>query len=281
MQPNFDANPLRQYFRKPSIYIRLPSGGQGYKPGSITIPENGEFPVYPMTALDEIAVRTPDALYNGTAMVEVVSSCMPNIKDPWSIPSTDLDAILIAIKIASNGNKLEVESQCPSCEDIAKYDIDLLRVMSTLSSGNYEEELDIDNLKFKFRPLTYREMQQISVSQFEFQRLFNTINDPANGMSDVERTERGKEALKSITELTMKTLASAIEYIKTPTTFVENTMFILDFLKNCDKQTYILVRDHNANLKEKTNIKPLDIKCIHCSHDYKQAFTLNMADFFD
>lgn len=281
MPPGFDANPLKQYFRKPAVFIRLPSGGHGYPSGSITMPENGELPVFPMTALDEIAVRTPDALYNGTALVEVVKSCIPNIKEPWNIQSMDLDTILIGIKIASNGSKIEIESQCPSCEDIAKYDIDLVGMLGTLTPGNYRSEFNHDDLVFKFKPLTYRQMQEVSTAQFEFQRMFAMINSPDSTLTDAEKMEKSKDALKSITELTMKTLANTIEYIKTPTAFVENQLFIHDFLKNCDRETYTTVRDYHATLKESTDIKPINIKCIHCSHDYKQSFTLNMSDFFE
>ena len=109
-------NPLKQYFRRPAIYIRLPSGGKGYAPGVINMPENGEFPVYPMTAIDEITSRTPDALFNGTAIVDLIKSCVPDIIDPWGVHSTDMDSILIGIKSASQGNDLEIDSQCPSCE---------------------------------------------------------------------------------------------------------------------------------------------------------------------
>jgi hypothetical protein len=49
-------NPLRQYFRRPAVYIKLPSGGLGYAKDVLEIPESGDFPVYPMTAIDEITV---------------------------------------------------------------------------------------------------------------------------------------------------------------------------------------------------------------------------------
>ena len=62
-------NPLQQYFRRPAIYLRLPSEGNGYPEGSINLPDNGEVPVYPMTTIDEITSRTPDALFNGTVVV--------------------------------------------------------------------------------------------------------------------------------------------------------------------------------------------------------------------
>ena len=60
-------NPLRQFFRRPAVFFKLPSGGKNYAPGVLDMPENEEFPVYPMTAIDEISMRTPDALFNGSA----------------------------------------------------------------------------------------------------------------------------------------------------------------------------------------------------------------------
>ena len=112
-----NTNPLKQYFRRPSIYLKLPSGGKYYPEGSIDLPENKEVPVYPMTAIDDITSKTPDALFNGIAVIEIIRSCVPNIKDPWQVPATDVDALLIAIRAATNGNMLDVESSCPSCKE--------------------------------------------------------------------------------------------------------------------------------------------------------------------
>ena len=69
-------NPLRQYFRRPAVFISLPSGGEGYGPDDIEFEDenNLELPVYPMTAIDEITTKTPDALFNGTATVEIIKS---------------------------------------------------------------------------------------------------------------------------------------------------------------------------------------------------------------
>ena len=71
------VNPLKQFFRQPAIYMRLPSQGEYWPEGSIALPENKELPVYPMTAIDEITYRTPDALFNGQAVVNVIKSCVP------------------------------------------------------------------------------------------------------------------------------------------------------------------------------------------------------------
>ena len=274
-----ENNPLKQYFRRPAIYLRLPSAGVGYKPGVLNIPESGELPVYPMTAIDEITARTPDALFNGVAVVNIIKSCIPDILDPWSITSQDLDAVLIAIKSAANGNEMEIITTCPACTEESKYDVNLVAVLSTLKGADYTKELQLQDLQFKFRPLNYREMQEINSTQFEFQRILATIDDITTG-SEEERVARSQEALKNITEITMRTLATTIEHIRTPTVFVDDTNYILDFLRNCDRSMFITIRDHVAELRASTEIKPLEVKCIHCTHEYKQPFTLNMSDFF-
>lgn len=276
-----DNNPLKQYFRRPVIYVTLPSGGKGYKEGVINMPETGSLPVYPMTAIDEITARTPDALFNGTAVAEIIKSCIPDILQPWEITSQDLDAILIAIKSAANGNELEITTECPACNEEAKYDVNLVKVLQTLKSADYDKELHVQDLVFKFRPLTYREIQEVSNNQFQFQRELAILNDENNPAPIEQKTAQIQSVMKNITEITMRTLAATIEYIKTPTAFVDDINFILDFLRNCDRAIYIKVRDTVTELRASTEIKPLDVKCIHCSHEYKQQFTLNMSDFFE
>jgi hypothetical protein len=112
-----NSNPLSKFFRQPSIYVRLPSGGKGWRPGSLNLPVNGEMPILPMTAIDELVYRTPDALFNGEAVTGVIQSCCPNIVDAWACPSIDLDALLVAIRIASYGHNMEIESTCPNCSE--------------------------------------------------------------------------------------------------------------------------------------------------------------------
>lgn len=272
-----NTNPLRQYFRRPAVHLKLPSLGKDYPPGVLNVPETGELPVYPMTAIDEITAKTPDALFNGSAVAELIKSCIPDIKDPWSITSTDLDAILIAIKAASGGNDLEINSTCPSCNNEGTYGVNLVGVLSTIKPGDYEKLLKVSDLQIKFRPLTYKEMNEASIGQFEIQKLFARMEAEKD---DAARTEVSRAALKAVTELTMDILSKTIEFIQTPTVKVDQKEFILDFLKNCDKNIYITIRDYNADLKTSTEIKPLDVKCVNCSHEYKQPFTLNPSDFF-
>jgi hypothetical protein len=270
-------NPLKQYFRRPAIYLKLPSSGKNYPEGVIDMTETGELPVYPMTAIDEITSKTPDALFNGSAIVDIIHSCIPNIRDPWKLTSVDLDAVLIAIRSAANGSELEIETVCPACKEDAKYGLNLVSLLSTIRSGDYETELAVNDLLIKFRPLTFKEMNDVSVGQFDMQRQFIQLNQLEDS---AERNKRSKEVLKSITDMTMQALSKCIVYVKTPTVFVDENEFIFDFIQNCDKTMYEQIRDHNALLKQQSESKPLKVACIHCNHQYEQPFTLNISDFF-
>lgn len=271
-------NPLKQYFRRPAVYIKLPSGGVGYSNDVVEIPETGELPVYPMTAIDEITARTPDALFNGTAVAELIKSCVPNIKDPWRVNSIDLDSILIGIKAASGGENLELDSTCPGCNDVSTYQVNLIGILSSLQPGEYDAPLEIGDLKIKFKPLTYKEINDGAAAQFEVQRIFMNLET----IEDLdERNAISHQALENITKVTMELISSAVEYIETPNATVTEKEFIFDFLQHCDRNVYLQIRDYNTMLKQSTEVKPLQMTCSSCELKYEQAFTLNPADFFE
>lgn len=272
------ANPLRQYFRRPAIYITLPSKGKNYKQGSIDLPDNEELPVYPMTAIDEITAKTPDALFNGTAIAELIKSCVPAIKDPWSIPSTDLDTILVAIRAATNGNELDVESSCPSCTETNKYSINLTGLLTQITSVGYNDLFQLGELKLKFNPLTYKELNQFNIDQFNVQRQIAMLENIEN---QEERTKQSNGLLKKLTEMNVKLISATIESVITPSESVTNKDFIDEFLRGCDKNTFESIRSHVVKLREDSSIKPLKIKCPACSHDYEQPLALNATDFFE
>ena len=274
-----DNNPLKQYFRRPAVYLRLPSGGTGYNETIVDLPENGELPIYPMTAIDDITTRTPDALFNGTAVIELIKSCVPNIKDPWSISNIDMDAILVAIKSASSeSGEMNIDSICPKCETNSTFGISLAAILGSISSPDYETELEYGDLAFKLKPISYRDINNAAMEQFEFQKMAAQVD----AIEDDElRNKTVKDALEKITNITMNLLSQSVEYIKTPTSTVDNREFILEFLRNCDKKVYTAIRDHSSTLREQAEIKPMDVTCTSCQHGYKQTITLNPTDFFD
>ena len=270
-------NPLQQYFRRPALYLKLPSQGEGYPENSIDMPENGELAIFPMTAIDEITARTPDALFNGVAVIEIIKSCVPAIKDPWQILQIDLDPILLAIKMATNGSTMEFDTVCPSCEETNKYDLNLTQLLNDYKPGDYSTPLKINDLSFKFCPLNYKQINETSIVQFEIQRALRIIQDMPD--SD-ERNTRSSEILKQMNQVAMDIIVETIEYISTPAGVVLDKNFIREFLENIDAKTFEKIKDISLELKKSTDTKPLKFKCISCSHEYEQPFNVNLSDFF-
>lgn len=272
------TNPLSQFFRQPAIYIKLPSRGQGWPAGSIDMTVNGELPVYPMTAMDEITYRTPDALFNGESTVSVIQSCIPNIRDAWAVPSTDLDAILVAIRIASYGHSMDIETACPKCNTESNFGLDLRTVMDKMKSADYNQPIVMGDLSVFVRPLDYRQITDNSMVQFEQQKTMQVMNDS-------EATEETKVAqlnrtMKAMVAATVTVLAQSVREIRTPTAVVQEGDQILEFMQKCDRAVFNRIKDHAISLREASELQPLKMKCMKCQHEYEQAFTMDMSRFF-
>lgn len=272
-----ENNPLRQYFRRPALYLKLPSGGQHYPAGSLDLPENGEIPIYPMTAIDEITTKTPDSLFNGVAVVEIIKSCAPNIKDPWKLPVTDLDAILVAIRAASSNAGLEVNTVCPSCSEVNEYKVNLSGVLSSIKSGDYNTLLNLGDLKIKFRPFNYKEVNETSLFQVDLQRAVINNNE---AVDEETRMKESTKILAKLNELTFELVTKCIDSVIAPNGVVTEKEYIIDFLKNCGRDQFEEIKKKSMELREASESKPLEIKCPSCNHAYSQAFTLNVSDFF-
>jgi hypothetical protein len=79
----------------------------------------------------------------------------------------------------------------------------------------------------------------------------------------------------------MELIVNSIEYIKTPESTVFDKNHIREFLENCDKNTHNTIKETHIELRKSTELKPLDVKCMHCNHEYPQQFNINISDFFD
>lgn len=273
-----NPNPLSQYFRQPAVYIRLPSQGKFYAAGSLDMPANGELPVYPMTTMDEITYRIPDALFNGSAVTSVIESCVPNIKDAWQVPNTDIDTLLIAIRLATYGHELDIDTKCPKCAAENSYGVDLRRTLERIVAPDYDKPVVRGDLEIYLRPLDYKDVNANNLTQFEEQKALQALTS-AEG-DEAAKSQALGDMLKKITQVTIYALAKSIALVKTPTARVTELAHIQEWLSNCDRQLFAAIRDSIIEAKQSSEIPPLDLKCQDCSHEFKQVFTMNMTDFF-
>lgn len=271
-------NPLTQYFRQPAIYLRLPSLGKFYPPGTLEITPTGEFPVYPMTAIDEITYRTPDALFNGQAVVDVIQSCVPAIKNAWYVPSIDVDSILVAIRIASYGHDMDFDSKCPACGEQSERRLDLRTALDALKAPDYNKSIAEGEVEIFFKPMTYKNLTDNNKSQYEEQRILQQL--PSSDDPSQAATINYTDIIKKITDISVRAISASIAFVKVPSGQVDDPEFILEFLKNCDRKLFIRVRDYIIENKQKAELQPLKLVCDKCSHEYEQAVTLDMSNFF-
>ena len=241
------TNPLAGFYRQPKIYVKLPSKGEFYPPGSLDVSANGEYPVYAMTAKDELMFKTPDALLSGQSTVELIKSCIPAITNPWAMPNIDLDFALIAIRIATYGDKMEVGCNCPHCQAENNYDIDLSAWFSVFNNFQYEKDIPIDQLTVHVRPYTYKEVTKTAIQTMEQQRIFQIINDDT--LTDEVKLERFGASFIKLTELTVDIIADCITAIDAPDGTVTDQAMIKDFISNCAKDVFEKILRHSAKHK--------------------------------
>lgn len=274
-----ETNPLKQYFRQPAIYVRLPSQGKYYPPGSLVVSPNGEYPVLPMTTLDEITYRTPDALFNGTAVPNVIQSCVPNIKNAWDMPSMDIDTVLVAIRIATYGHQLDITTNCPECATEADYGVDLRTIMESMRAPDYAKSLSLGDLTIHFSPMNYKQINENSMQQFEDQKMLQVMEN--SEATDQQKMHQMSEMIKKITTVTTQALSQNIAMVQTPQAQVTDQAHISDWLANCDRNLFGRIRDHIIETKRQGELPPLKIQCGNCEHKYEQTFTLDMTSFFE
>jgi hypothetical protein len=283
--PTTKSNPLAGFMRQPKIYVQLPSQGQYWPKGTLQMTENGEFPVFSMTARDELMFKTPDALLNGQSMVDVIQSCVPNIKNAWFCPTIDLDTILIAIRLATYGERLPLTHKIPNIDEEDNHELDLRLLLEQQRHNIWVEQVAISHDLVVFvKPLTYKHLAQTSLKSFETSRLLNAVNDEST--SEEQKVAMFNESLQNLTKITVDLMSDAIYKIQTGETEVTDLKFISEFVNNVDKEIFQKIQDHISSLKERNDIKPLTFttteeqQALGAPASYTIPVNFNNSDFF-
>jgi T4 bacteriophage base plate protein len=275
-----NSNPLAKHFRQPAIYLKLPSGGKYWAPDTLELPINGEVGVMPMTAKDEILLRTPDALMNGQGVVDVIQSCVPAIKNAWAMPTIDVDAILIAIRVATYGETMEMDSVCPSCGHETRHGLNLSDVLLRVKTPNYNDVLVVEGLTIKFKPLNYIQSTKNNISAFEEQKIIQLLNN-----EDIDANTRKAQFdvhIQNIIKSNTSLLSGATESITTEDgQIVTNPEFISQFYDNTNNS---IIKTVQNKLKEYADIAALPssrVQCESCEHEYNVNVTFDYSNFFE
>ena len=280
-----NANPLNKYFRQPAIYVSLPSGAD-YPPHVVTPTQTGEIGVMPMTAKDEIRFKTPDALMNGQGVVDVIQSCVPDIKDAWQIKSYDLDTILVAIRVATYGETMEINFDVPGANESVSHSVNLPAILDDLRKTKVDANITLDDgLKITVRPLTYKDMTSASLKTFQQQKMYSAIQD--SQLSDEEKAKRFNEAFKALTDLNSKILLRNIELITLQDgTQISDPLHIKEFVENANATIIKEIETKLTSLGGQGAVKPLKLKATEeqikkgAPASYEVPVTFDTSNFF-
>ena len=253
-----NPNPLAGHFRQAKIYVTLPSGGKYYPEDSLDMTETGELPVMPMTAKDELALKTPDALLSGQATVDLIHSCIPNIKNAWGMPSLDIDACLIAIRIASYGEHMTITATAPETKNPVDYTVDLRQVLDRYTNAKFIDTFTTNDLTVTIRPLTYKEFSKVSMQTFEEQRIFALVNN--DKIDEDEKLKQFNTTFTKLRDITLGMVINSVVSIQVGDDVVTDRNHIVEFLENTDKTFFKALSDHIEVQKKEFQVPPMEVR---------------------
>ncbi len=269
-------NPLTKYFRQPKIFIQLPSKGLHYPTGVLKGDYNN-VPIFGMTGMDEIIFKTPDALFSGEASSKVIESCCPFISNAKEMPNIDVDAVLIAIRVATFGDTMAIVHNCSSCGEENSFDIPLQRLIDYFTSIEFNSKIKInEEVTVKLRPLSYQETTNISIENFKLQRMLYQTND----LPEDQKNENLNQVYNRLAEIQVELFMNSIESVQIPDTTVTDKEQIREWLKNADNAVYKTIKDQLEKNKDTWSIPEQEVSCGNCGHKDNVSINLDQSNFF-
>jgi hypothetical protein len=273
-------NPLSKLYRHKSIYIQLPSKGKYYTSG-INLSIDNDLGIMPMTAYDEISLKSPDALFNGDGLINLIKSCVPDIKNPEEMPSCDIDPIIIGIRAASN-KILETEVECPHCKTEQIFNLDLTMLLSTFKEISENNIIELSgNTIIKVRPYSLRSQLKTNIQTFHQIRMEMILNNNES-ITDDKKLELFNSAFAEATKLTVELVADNILAVELDDLIVTDKEHIFEWVQNMDKQTYKTIVEKIKELSNGTMEKTTKVQCSNaeCNKVFETIIDLNPVSFF-
>lgn len=272
-----NKNPLAKYFRTPGLHVTLPTKGKFMAEGDVEFTMNGEVPVFPMRAADELLLKSPDALMSGYAVEKLIESCVPAIKNPRQLATVDLDVILLAIRAASFGEDMDIEAKCPHCAETNAYSVNLPHVLSTLTKSEFENEIRLnDDLIVLVKPYTLDIATKIAITAFNEARSVQLAEEGP----EEQRQAAVSGSFKRLADLNNQMIVESIQSIATPEGIVEDREMISEFIENASR---VFIKKIDERLKSLNSIgmdKNVHLTCSECEKDWDTKIEFDPTSFF-
>jgi hypothetical protein len=196
------------------------------------------------------------------------------------MPTIDLDAILIAIRIATYGDEMDINSKCPNCGEESRHQIPLGQMLLRVRSPDYQEILNIDNLQIKLKPMSYVQSNSTNIAAFEEQKILQLINN-----DDIPHEAKKAQLdvhIERIISSTVEQLTFNTESITTEDgSIVVNTDYIREFYTNANSKIIKELQKKLREFAEVAGLPPARVQCDGCEKQYNVEITFDYANFFE
>ena len=275
-----NVNPLAKYYRTPGVHVKLPTNGAFLPPGAIEFTMNHEVPVYPMRGADEMLLKSPDALMNGFAIESLLKSCVPAIKTPRLISSPDLDVLLMAIKAATTGEIITLNTKCPKCEVESEVPRNLGALMATMTPVDPENAVRLsDEVIAYLRPHNFLNATKIGMASYEEARKIQALE-----VSDADQALKSEQMSNSVARLSVlnsEIIADCIIKVVVPEATVTDKTAIREFMANISKSWTDKIGNKLEEINGKGIEKHFDVTCASCGHEYQAGIEFDPTTFFE
>jgi hypothetical protein len=277
---NTNENPLSKYFRKPGIYVQIPTGGRFNPEIEKTVLD--ELPILPMTAIDEISMQNPDELLNGEALINLIRSCVPAIPNPRNLCNVDAEMIFLAIKYATYGNEVEHTHTCSKCSEQADYNIDINSILGKFPEISDIEPIKYEDLKIFVTPPKVESLTRLALMEVEQARILSNMSS-GNIEGEEDELAMAKAfatSFRKVSKQNVDLLVSSIDRIETPENVIIEKEMITEFMDNIPanvvKEINKTVNEVSPNLSD---LATFEFTCEACGHKEEVTFDMNPVNF--
>ena len=277
-------NPLEPYFRKPQVYITLPSQGRWYQRQDITLTADNELAIYGMTARDDVLLNTPDAMLNGEALRKVIANCVPDVHNINALVTPDLEAIFVGMKLASGDGTIEINRVCPKCGHDCSWDLQCQPILDSQSIIDYQDGSVIldQSLEVHVKPYNFQQRSLFIQREYQEERALRQWETMNPNSDDLLKAEVMAQAIDNISKLTIDLVSASITHVKILETGVVVTEpeHIRDWLASAPRAQAEAIIAAVDLLNKCGPDKNIPVACTACQHTWQETVSYDPISFF-
>ena len=198
----------------------------------------------------------------------------------------DTDTILLAIRIATYGETMDIAYAVPTINESQSTTVNLPALLDGVSGIEPKDYATTKSgFKIKIDPLTYDKLSKIQVAQFEQQKIYSNVAE--SGLSESQKSERFATSYRKMQDINIELLIDSIAEITTPdNTVVTDGKQIFEFIANVDTKITREIELVLGDLRSQCSMKPIQLKATEeqikkgAPASYEVPVTFDTANFF-